>query len=414
MVEMVETKASRLKSDPAGASHRNAGLMITTPEVSATESSALDIPVPPRDFGSTRRMLIAAFVASIVTPLLFLGVYGLLGYKKRVSDSSEGIDRLSRVAEEQAGKVLDVTSEMSLSVMAQLGQDRDIEIRERQFPLHNFLGDIVRRLPAVASIAVFGRRGNLLASSSVYPVGFQSLGASPVLLFAQHDAGMNATVSEPEQISDSIANVFDISLPRYDTSGNVLGVLVVSLRREYFQSFYERLTTHDRALTVGLFRSDGTTLVRTPAPSARRAPTRNQPLLDAARFNRESGRLKIISALDGVEKLLVYRRVGDYPLYVTAGIPVSTVTYRWLRHDGFIAIATLLPCIGIWILVLFSLRRLKRERTAWERWKAEFGMRVSAESTSRQMRRMGALGNLVASVAHDFNNLLRSSKRTWS
>jgi signal transduction histidine kinase len=33
-------------------------------------------------------------------------------------------------------------------------------------------------------------------------------------------------------------------------------------------------------------------------------------------------------------------------------------------------------------------------------------MRLSAEATARQMRRMGALGNLVANVAHDFNNLL--------
>jgi CheY-like chemotaxis protein len=33
-------------------------------------------------------------------------------------------------------------------------------------------------------------------------------------------------------------------------------------------------------------------------------------------------------------------------------------------------------------------------------------MRLSAEASSRQLRRMGALGNLVANVAHDFNNLL--------
>jgi CheY-like chemotaxis protein/two-component sensor histidine kinase len=33
-------------------------------------------------------------------------------------------------------------------------------------------------------------------------------------------------------------------------------------------------------------------------------------------------------------------------------------------------------------------------------------MRLSAEASSRQLQRMGALGNLVANVAHDFNNLL--------
>ncbi|GJH17278.1 hybrid sensor histidine kinase/response regulator [Caballeronia novacaledonica] len=380
--------------------------MIINPEASASESSALDIPVPPRDFGSTRRMLIAAFVASIVTPLLFLAAYGYFGYQTRITDSSEGIDRLTRVAEEQAVKVLDVTHEMSLRVMAFLGEDGDAQIRARQLSLHNFLADTTRRLPSVASIAIFGRKGNLLASSSVYPVGLQSIGDRLVLSFARRDDETSADISQPGQISDPAGDAFDVTLPRYDANGHVLGVLVVSLRREYFNSFYERLTTHDRALTVGLFRSDGTTLVRTPAPRARRAPTSNQPLVDAMRVNRQGGRIKVFSALDGVEKLLVYRQVGSYPLYVTAGIPVSTVTYRWLRHDGFIAIATLVPCVGIWFLVLFSLHRLKRERTAWERWKAEFGMRVSAETTSRQMRRMGALGNLVASVAHDFNNLL--------
>jgi len=33
-------------------------------------------------------------------------------------------------------------------------------------------------------------------------------------------------------------------------------------------------------------------------------------------------------------------------------------------------------------------------------------MRLSAEASTRQLQRMGALGNLVANIAHDFNNLL--------
>jgi hypothetical protein len=57
--------------------------MITNPESSALDVSALEIPVPPRDFGATRRMLMAALVASIVTPLLFLVTYGYFGYQTR-------------------------------------------------------------------------------------------------------------------------------------------------------------------------------------------------------------------------------------------------------------------------------------------------------------------------------------------
>ena len=53
-------------------------------ETPASDGSALDIPVPPRDFGTTRRMLIATLIASIVTPLLFLGIYGYFGYQTRL------------------------------------------------------------------------------------------------------------------------------------------------------------------------------------------------------------------------------------------------------------------------------------------------------------------------------------------
>jgi signal transduction histidine kinase/CheY-like chemotaxis protein len=380
--------------------------MINHQESSVSHRSALDIPVPPRDFGATRRMLIAAFVASILTPLVFLAAYGYFGYQARFADSSEGIDRLSRVAEEQAVKVLDVAMEMSRPVMSLLGERDDRQIRARQQSLHDHLAEIVKRLPSVACVSVYGRTGTLLVSSNAYPVGLQSMNERTMLFSDGQNAGTKIDISQPLQTTDPVTDVFNLTLPRYNAAGHVIGLLVISLRRDNFLSFYEALTAHDKAVSIGLFRSDGTTLVRFPPPRARRAPTSNQPLMEAVRTIGQSGRLSMFSTLDGVEKLLVYRQVGSYPLYVTSGIPVSTVMYRWLTHDGLIAVATLAPCIGIWLLVSFSLSRLKRERTAWERWKIEFGMRVSAETTSRQMKRMGALGNLVANVAHDFNNLL--------
>ncbi|SAK59189.1 integral membrane sensor hybrid histidine kinase [Caballeronia glebae] len=375
-------------------------------ETPASDGSALDIPVPPRDFGTTRRMLIATLIASIVTPLLFLGTYGYFGYQSRIADSSEGIDRLARVAEEHAVKALDISQEVSLQILAMVRDDGDAAIRARQKSLHDFLEDTTRRLPLVASIELYGRNKNLLVSSNSYPVGLQSLDQSIVSASAKPAGASRVMISPPERTSDPVIDIFNLTLPRYDANGRLIGALVIALRRDYFLSFYERLTVHDRALTVGLFRSDGTTLVRVPAPQARRPSTSNQPLFEAIQVNAHSGHLKIFSTLDSVEKLLVYRQVGAYPLYVTCGIPVSTVTSRWLGHDGLIAVATLVPCVGIWLLVAFSLGRLRRERTAWERWKAEFGMRVSAQETTRQMKRMGALGNLVANVAHDFNNLL--------
>jgi signal transduction histidine kinase len=98
--------------------------------------------------------------------------------------------------------------------------------------------------------------------------------------------------------------------------------------------------------------------------------------------------------------------VGDYPLYVSTGYAASAVLARWRNHLALVATIALVPCIAVWLLILFSIRRLNAEQAAWERWQAEVATRLSVEASSRQLRRMGALGNLVANVAHDFNNLL--------
>ena len=110
--------------------------------------------------------------------------------------------------------------------------------------------------------------------------------------------------------------------------------------------------------------------------------------------------------VDGVERILSFRRVGDYPLYVASGYATTAILKEWRSHFVVLASLSLVPCLGLWSLILFSLRQLRTEQAAWEHWRDEWIKRESAEASSRQLRRMGALGNLVASVAHDFNNLL--------
>lgn len=379
--------------------------MIDPKKVSALDSTALEIPIPPRDFGATRRLLIIVLAASIVTPLFFIAAYGTIGYQRRLSDSSEVIDRLARVTEEQATKVLDLNREMSSRITGVLGFDGDESIRGRQEDIHRTLNEMAERLPQIAAISIFGRDGELLVSSRFYPAPGVSIGGRSDFVAAR-EHGADTAISLPLRGAVTGADVFNTTTTRRAADGQFLGVIGISLRREYFFSFYKELAATDDALTLGLYRRDGGILIRYPPPRVQPAPVRNLPLAHAIGGRTPSGRIRIDSTLDGVDKLLAYRQVGEYPLYVTAGYAVSAITNRWLQQYGLVALATLVPCFGIWFLVVFSLRRLEEEQSAWESWRAEVGMRLTAEATSRQMRRMGALGNLVANVAHDFNNLL--------
>jgi signal transduction histidine kinase len=363
------------------------------------------VPMPSRNFAATRRMLLIVLAVSIAFPLACLVGYGYFDYQRRIADANDMIDRLARVAEEQAVKVLDLNRQMASRVIELLGNSNDAQIRAREGELHERLQSIGGDFPQVASIGLLGANGELLASSVAYP--------APALTAGQRDDFLAARAMRPHPYFSmpmfgplSKVDVFTTAIGRSGANGQFLGVVTVALRDEYFSRFYRELTNGDPSLALALYRQDGNLLVRYPPwpPNARLSM--HSAFMSALRDKQLFGHVRLKSSVDGIERLLAFRRVGDYPLYVMSAYATSAIAAAWRTHFLMIAALTALPCIAIWALVLYSLRQLEAERRAWERWQGEVAMRLSAEASSRQLQRMGALGNLVANVAHDFNNLL--------
>ena len=373
--------------------------------VQRAERVAVDFPMPSRNFAATRRMLLIVLAVSIVFPLICLASYGYFDYQRRIADSNDMIDRLARVAEEQAVKVLDLNQQMSSRIVELLGNDDDAQIRAREAMLHDRLRGIGGDFSQVASIYLLGANGDLLVSSRTFP--------APVMSIAQREDFTSARAMRPQPYFSlpmfgplSQTDVFTTATGRSGADGQFLGVVSVALRNEYFSRFYRELTNGDSSLALGLYRQDGNLLVRYPPWPAGAKPSPQSRFTQALRDRQLFGHVRLNSTVDGVERLLAFRRVGDYPLYVMSAYATSSIAAAWRQHFIMIAALTAVPCIAIWLLVFYSLRQLEDERRAWERWQGEVAMRLSAEASSRQLLRMGALGNLVANVAHDFNNLL--------
>ncbi|HEX7913628.1 MAG TPA: ATP-binding protein [Paraburkholderia sp.] len=373
--------------------------------VQRAERVTVDFPMPSRNFAATRRMLLTVLAVSIVFPLVCLAGYGYLDYQRRIADSNDMIDRLARVTEEQAVKVLDLDQQMSSRIVDLLGNKNDAQIRAGDALLHDRLRAIGGDFPQVSSIFLLGVNGDLLVSSRTFP--------APVMSFGQRDDFTMAKAMRPQPYFSlpmtgpvSQTNVFTTSTGRVGADGQFLGVVSVALRSDYFLRFYRDLTNGDPALALGLYRQDGSLLVRYPPWPAGAKPTAHSAFTQALRDKQLFGHVRLNSTVDGVERLLAFRRVGDYPLYVMSAYATSSIGAAWRAHFIMIAVLTAVPCMAIWLLVFYSLRQLEGERRAWERWQGEVAMRLSAEASSRQLQRMGALGNLVANVAHDFNNLL--------
>ncbi|SAL79227.1 hybrid sensor histidine kinase/response regulator [Caballeronia telluris] len=373
------------------------------------ESPTRKTPALSRSFSTTRHVLRLVLVIAVVVPLLSLLGYGYLDYTHRTSNVSEAIDRLARVEQEHAAEVLHLNREMALRVLDMLNDSDDTTLRAHEPSIHAKLSGIAGDFPQVATISVFGADGKLLANSSYFP-------APMISIAGKHDFSTARANSRPVQLSLPLlgkiaeADAFATNIGRFGTGGTFLGMVSIALRREYFSKFYQELTGGDPALILGLVRQDGAILVRYPDITASGAPavspTLQPSIARALQDNPASGHATTTAAVDGAGRMYSFRRVGDVPLYAVSGYATGVIFEQWWRHYALVSTLTLLPCVAVWMLVVFSLHHLTAEQIAWEQWQKEIRARSNAEESARQSQRMSALGNLVSNVAHDFNNLL--------
>ncbi|WP_413197416.1 ATP-binding protein [Pararobbsia alpina] len=362
-----------------------------------------------QNLSATRKALRLALAISVAVPLLFLLTFGYFSYQRVRSETVDLADRLSDVAQEQALKVLDLDFQIASRTSDLVGSSNDAELAARQEQLHDTLDRFCRGYPQVNSVSIWGQSGALLVNSRYYPVPEVNIGDRADYR-ATRDLSTDIYVSPPLTAAVSKSPIFTTMRIRRDPRGRFLGVISVALDIQYFSRFYQALSRGDDAVALGLYRLDGTVLVRMP-PSPVGALRGDSLLMKAIRDNRLSGQMLMRSTVDERRRIVSFKKVGDYPLYVAAGYSTDAVFAKWLYPFAAVSALVLAACAGVWTLVVFSLRRVSAEQAILIRLGEETLRRSHAEAAAMQTQRLGALTNLVSHVAHEVNNLLAAVTR---
>lgn len=361
---------------------------------------------PSRELWKIRRALNVVLILTILLPLGYLAVYGRMDLHRRQVQANESIDRLARVAQEHALKIVDMNAELQARVLDGLNTRASADISHDQRQIYYWLSRLIEAYPQVAALSIFDSNGSLLASSRVFP-------APPVNISGREDfigargVWPSKYFSLPLRGAVSGNEVFTTSIARLDTQQNFRGVVTVALKREYFVGFYHDLIGSNAALAMSLYRRDGGLIARYP-PVPFDAP--QQPVdPQFARALREealSGMIHTQPKQGTPDRVVAFRRINDYPLYVTASVDEASIVHGWIAHMALVAIVALVPSGVIVWLIFYALRWIRLDAGAWERWRLGYEHHVIVDRQAAQERRMEGFGNLAATIAHDFNNML--------
>ncbi|MGE5490111.1 MAG: diguanylate cyclase [Actinomycetota bacterium] len=204
-----------------------------------------------------------------------------------------------------------------------------------------------RQFPEILGYRIVDKVGNVLYTSQPDMPRTTAKGRSHFEEL-KNDPGKGMVFSEVTVGRITGRPLLFVAFPILDGKGQFLGMVVAPVQVDYFQQLFDAVDLGENA-AITLRRSDNARLVlrRPMRPDAVNRAVQDNPMHDRIVAGDKEGVIRFVAHLDKMERIYAYRRVGNYPFYVAAGVASRDYLGSWRST----AVISLLACAAIMLVL---------------------------------------------------------------
>ncbi len=218
----------------------------------------------------------------------------------------------------------------------------------------------------VAGINVYNSAGELINSSRPGPV--PTINISDRAYFKQLKADPSSSDVAFALVRGQFTGNWTTVIARrvVGPNGQFLGIVARGMAPADFEKFFESLALGDGA-AISMLHHDGTLLARYPHIEPMIGQNFSNAPVQKLLAHADHGTIRVISPVDGEDRLASVRALSGFPLSILTTVTVSSALADWRAQARFLTIAASLATLVIGLTLFLIVRRLSKQHRNSER-----------------------------------------------